>query len=315
MNHNNNRHRFFSSTLRVEIVDVTPALARSIMKGNWGNRRVRQQHVASLKASFLRGEYRMTHQGIAIGRDGRVIDGQHRLTAISEMPEDFVFKMMVTYGLEDDAYTAVDIGAKRSAADALQATDVRLVEEANFVANTILNSTTKASPAMLLPIMEALAPVHDSLMQACPSNKRLRSSTPVRMAAIVAILEGNDPSFVLGQYRALVLLDGEVLTPATNALLKRMDSGSLSASKKNDLFAASLVAFDESCVGYSRVVVKVPQALQRVRDLFGHLVQRPALPTYRQEPKKEAASAAASSDLPQEYFTLPKRCPAVPAAS
>src|SRR3990167_493685 len=98
--------------MRVEIMDVTPQLARQWLQKNNNVRDIYPSVVASYKSMFERGEYVLTHQGLAFNGRG-LIDGQHRLTALSLMPDSFKVKMLVAKNLPDAAKLAMDIGKKR----------------------------------------------------------------------------------------------------------------------------------------------------------------------------------------------------------
>lgn len=107
--------------MKTELKTVTPALAREWLKRNTGNRPMRRSTVESWKLILQRGEYRLTHQGIAFLKSGALGDGQRRLTAISEMSDAFSIQMLVTSDLPDEAFLGMDQGIKRTTADILGA--------------------------------------------------------------------------------------------------------------------------------------------------------------------------------------------------
>ena len=59
----------------------------------------------------------LTHQGIAISETGRLLDGQHRLTAIANT--GISAKFLVATGIPDDSFSVLDTGSARTAADVL----------------------------------------------------------------------------------------------------------------------------------------------------------------------------------------------------
>ena len=61
------------------------------------------------------GRWRLTHQGVAVGADGNLYDGQHRLSAITRA--GVAVRMLVVRGLEPQAREEIDTGEKRTAAD------------------------------------------------------------------------------------------------------------------------------------------------------------------------------------------------------
>lgn len=92
---------------------ITPEAAQSILETcNASNRRMRGWWAAALAAAIKRGEWLLTHQGIAFDQHGNLIDGQHRLKAI--VLAGIAVKMFVFVGLESRSFMAIDVGVKRS---------------------------------------------------------------------------------------------------------------------------------------------------------------------------------------------------------
>lgn len=67
------------------------------------------------ESQLRRGEMQLTHQGIAISASGRLLDGQHRLTAI--VNTGISASLLVATGLPDSSFTVLDTGTARTAAD------------------------------------------------------------------------------------------------------------------------------------------------------------------------------------------------------
>jgi hypothetical protein len=71
---------------------------------------------------MLRREWHLTHQGIALDIDGKLLDGQHRLGGLvkaAETDPTVTFVTEVTYDLDPATMTAIDIGKGRLKTDAL----------------------------------------------------------------------------------------------------------------------------------------------------------------------------------------------------
>ncbi len=91
---------------------ISPAKAREYLATSRGNiRPLQESKVRNLVAEIERGEWRLSHQGIAFDTDGRLIDGHHRLTAISRQPNDVT--IMVARDVSVDALPKVDCGLTR----------------------------------------------------------------------------------------------------------------------------------------------------------------------------------------------------------
>lgn len=96
-------------------ITITPALAEKLLGMNTANRPIRKREVAEWKRKMSVGEYRPTHQGIAIDSSGVLQDGQHRLTAIVELEAAQV--AWVAVGLPPENFTVVDVGRNRNYSD------------------------------------------------------------------------------------------------------------------------------------------------------------------------------------------------------
>lgn len=96
---------------------VTPALARRWLARNVRNRNIRQSVVDTYARDMLNGNWRMTGEAIKFDTNGALSDGQHRLNAIVQ--SGVSVEMLIVHGIEPDAQSVMDTGARRSASDAL----------------------------------------------------------------------------------------------------------------------------------------------------------------------------------------------------
>lgn len=99
---------------------ITPEKARQYLETNVGNRRLNNGFAESLANEIREGRWQLTHQGIAFDENGRLIDGQHRLTAVALANEPV--EMMVARGVapsENNLYI-IDNNRKRSVVDMLK---------------------------------------------------------------------------------------------------------------------------------------------------------------------------------------------------
>lgn len=69
--------------MKTEIVTITPEMAREMLKANKSNRTLRKSKVLMYAHDMKNGKWNLTGQGITFGKDGRLLDGQHRLQAIA----------------------------------------------------------------------------------------------------------------------------------------------------------------------------------------------------------------------------------------
>lgn len=104
--------------LVIEVVAVTPELATEWLESRAPNRSISESTVNRYAADMRSGKWRLTHQGIAFDADGVLIDGEHRLWAVTRAGA--TVPMVVTRGLCADDREAFDQGRGRSVVDALR---------------------------------------------------------------------------------------------------------------------------------------------------------------------------------------------------
>lgn len=100
------------------VVLMTPALAARLLAANENNRHIRPTVVHRYARDMLHGDWSLNGETIKIAASGRVIDGQHRLSAVVEAGIDVL--MFVVEGLPEDSQDTVDRGLGRNIADALR---------------------------------------------------------------------------------------------------------------------------------------------------------------------------------------------------
>src|SRR5438874_11918141 len=70
--------------MRSRVQTITPKKALEYLEHNTANRPLSGRTVRDFAQAMRRGEWRVTHQGIAFDTSGALVDGQHRLAAIVE---------------------------------------------------------------------------------------------------------------------------------------------------------------------------------------------------------------------------------------
>ena len=103
--------------MQSQVLLVTPALAIALLSRNPNNRPLSKCNLEFLKSELKSGQWKLTHQGIAIAQDGSLIDGQHRLQAIKET--GISAELLVTEGIDGEVFSVLDTGKKRSGKDVL----------------------------------------------------------------------------------------------------------------------------------------------------------------------------------------------------
>lgn len=108
---------------KIECLDITPEQAAAMLeKENPTNRRRSTGFVERYAADMAAKKWVLTHQGIALGPDGTVMDGHHRLEAC--VRSGATFRTLVFTYESIDAFTrglhAVDKGRGRSTGNVLE---------------------------------------------------------------------------------------------------------------------------------------------------------------------------------------------------
>jgi hypothetical protein len=103
--------------VRSRVQTITPARAAEWLTANTTNRPLSRPVVRSFAEAMHRGEWLVTHQGIAFDVNGVLVDGQHRLAAVIEA--DQPVEMTVFTDVPEGAFDVLDTGKRRTAADVL----------------------------------------------------------------------------------------------------------------------------------------------------------------------------------------------------
>jgi hypothetical protein len=125
--------------ITTEIVNVTPDMAEAWLtkaREHDGpvNRPLSTQRVGLLAAAMRRGEWRLTHQGIAFNPEGFLIDGQHRLQAVVNCGR--TVPIAVSRG--DIDFHVLDIGKVRTTHDILSLSGFRNTTTTNGMARMLM---------------------------------------------------------------------------------------------------------------------------------------------------------------------------------
>lgn len=102
--------------MKTEIKDITPVMAKEMLRRNTSNRKLNQSHVIFLASEMSNGHWLFDGQPIRRTTAGGLLDGQHRLEAVvlSETTQKFV----IIDGIKSEAFKVMDTGKMRNATDA-----------------------------------------------------------------------------------------------------------------------------------------------------------------------------------------------------
>jgi hypothetical protein len=225
------------------VMKITPEIAKEMLSSSAGNRRLREWYVSLLAASMDRGEWRVTSQGIGFDSLGQLLDAHHRLNAC--VKSGISFDSVVVFGLRPDAYQVIDVGMKRTAGD--------LLNQPKDIADTLRLGTqyavsnSKPTADQIVPFMEAgLLDAAETLNEFHRSRAKYFASAPIKLAACISVMNGEDPGYVMDQYKALCTLDFDSMSESAKALCRQVQSNKASANDSRETLARGLRVFKKS---------------------------------------------------------------------
>lgn len=263
--------------MKTELTLVTPKQARDWLKKNTSNRPLRPNVVEGFMNAFQRGEWKVTHQGIAFSKEGVLLDGQHRLSFISELPDHEAVPLNVTTGQDADTFDSIDVGFKRTMSDVYAASS-GAVACARLVAKIVSTDRTGMSNQFVHPFLVWVEPEYEELVTFCPSAVRVWSSAPVRTAAVVQMKRGYDADFIKAAYASLVHSDVDSMPYAARALMQQHMGGKIASARSLDLFVRALRVFDsENTRKVSKILIRDQAGvLEEVRQfVLGEMKKSP----------------------------------------
>ena len=194
---------------------ITPARAMALLETNKANRRIRPLHIADLVAKIKLGQWRATHQGIALDCDGNLIDGQHRLWAVVE--SNTAVHMVVAYDCDPENYKVIDNGIVRSISDTAGTGTV-----VTAMCSALIQSIVRTSVKSDNDLTAMCRKYYGDLIDECASVVH-RAGVPSSMRAAFVLRMADEPhrrSYLLDQLR-LCAAQNQAMAPQLWAILRR----------------------------------------------------------------------------------------------
>jgi len=259
---------------------ITPEDAHALLAKNVSNRNLRESRVETYAGQMRAGKWRLTHQGIAVGADGNLYDGQHRLHAIARagMP----VQMLVVRGLDPHAREEIDTGEKRSAGDNLAIVDGLTMSTQRAAVLAALyritsNAATLGRAVAVSDLRAAHKAFHEPLAALCDGRaNNIKGITRAYVVAAFAFAWRTNPEVVVKAFEDLIsganLPDGDPILALRNRLV-----GRLRACSNVEDFKVALAAIEARVKGRSTT-----RAFVRSAELRGN-------PTFERYAKANAA--------------------------
>jgi hypothetical protein len=97
-------------------VDITPVMAEAMLEKNKKNRKIRNYVLWRYTDDMVAGNWKRSHQSIALDGRGNILDGQHRLIAVVRSGK--TVRMSVSRNVPPQSQVVMDDGVRRTDRDA-----------------------------------------------------------------------------------------------------------------------------------------------------------------------------------------------------
>lgn len=239
-----------SSTIQVQLVEVTPKLAAYWLDHNDVNRRHRSRlidcYARDMELGLWKGD--LTVEPIKISRTGRLLDGQNRCMAVLKYGKPV--KIWVATGLADEAQKYMDLAAARTASDIARLAEMKNNAHTMSIARADLLNPDGPGPNMIANLKpKASAPqIVDHVLQdanierAAEAAVGLRNHLPGTPTAIgYAWLQmyRADPAATTEFFESLKQLTFKQLRDPRKAVLRALQNldREMGSANKNKMFA------------------------------------------------------------------------------
>ena len=152
-------------------IRVTPELAEQWLQWNKKNRPISLAHVRRLVREMEKGNWMLNGQALIFSDTGRLLDGQHRLTAVSHLGQSIL--MDVCFGVDPESFKTIDQGKKRTASDVISIKGFANYSQVAAAAKTVIiydstnknvnSSDAKPSNSDILKWVEDNPSIHDEV--------------------------------------------------------------------------------------------------------------------------------------------------------
>lgn len=252
------------------VAHITPEIASELLSLNVDNRPIRKKQVKKLSKAITNGEWRFTHQGVAVSKTMRLLDGQHRLLAIVDAGVGV--DMLVTTGLDDSAFLSIDQHAKRTVADAT-GLDKRVVAALALAARCLSSGTQSVDDVLnVAPFFQE--DIELLMLHAGKISRHFCTAAALLSAAVSMKIFPEDSDYIMNQFRALVHQDYDSMSAYSKAANRRVMSnyGNVSTIRNSEGCLMFLSVYDPSNKNKKRMVLR-GDGFAKMKALVGRLTQ------------------------------------------
>jgi hypothetical protein len=227
---------------------ITPAKAAEYLTHNTGNRNLRVKASQKIARDIVTGKWQLTHQAIAFDRNGRLIDGQHRLSAIiiANMPvEMYVARYDAVMG--DTLAIPIDEGLKRATYELLH-----LDKRVTSICTALVRCKSLGQrDCFSMAEIKDMADRHGALVlrlleMVSQATKKVRTTAPVIAGVAIVILEHPEQAEALeNQWKHFVTFENlSDLQPSVTAFVRYADGSMLLPHRFEECVCRTVQAFE-----------------------------------------------------------------------
>jgi hypothetical protein len=218
-------HILKSDEIESKILSITPSLAAKwLHNNNYGNRAISPTVVRNYAHQMKLGRWLLSPQPIIFSRHkGRLLDGQHRLSAIVESKKTIQAHCSIVKN--ESIFKVLDQGKNRSNADILHLPNT-IVSPIQFLLRIDTHRSHKVVSTDIEPFLNStlhhrLSHINEVVQ---PKDKRFKGN-PFRAAFAVATCTGANYEKCSEAYRALSHLDFQSCSEMMKSLYYQFDKG------------------------------------------------------------------------------------------
>lgn len=162
---------------------ITPEIARELLSRNTRNRQLYDSHVKYYMQMIEQGEWEMNGSSIKVAADGTILDGQHRLEAISRSGK--AIDSLVVRGLDPETFKTIDTGKNRTYKDhlfiagvegsdlAALASAARIIRNVDFSTGLYHHERHRLSPSEMIEFCEKYPGIEQAMATLPPNIKKV----------------------------------------------------------------------------------------------------------------------------------------------
>jgi hypothetical protein len=185
---------------------ITPEVAADMLSRNIGNRLLRPRVVKAYATDMTAGQWRLTHEAIAVTAAGQLLNGQHRLHAVVQSGRTQTFWVAVYETSETAMDLPIDCGARRNTSDILRQDKMHVQTAGAVFRYAIVRHAGDARPFQVQLILDAIGQQIIDAANVSRGRTKLTGSAMARAAIVcnLVLQKGNPEAYrdIIESYRS-----------------------------------------------------------------------------------------------------------------